>query len=168
MNNKHAVEDNYTSLSRAISNQAVEDTIRSLKRLKNILKGYEEEIKKIQDIRRKYDILEKGSANEETLKEVTKDLINMRSKFSINKSPINKQMWRLDELQTFFEGDWFYALNGMGLTSQKVCRAITKNVIGKEFDSLTDYMEFFNNRLEEIQVYIVEKSVDGISVVYLE
>lgn len=167
-NNNHMVEDNYTALSRAVCNQAVEDTIRAIKHINRILKGYENEVNKIRDIKNRYDIMVKGSSDEESLKEVTKELVSTRSKFSINKSPINKQMWRLNELQTFFEGEWFYALNGMGLTSQKVCRAITKNVIGREFDSLTDYMEYINNTLEEIQVYVVEKSVDGISVVYLE
>ena len=154
MNNNHMVEENYTVLSRAVCNQAVEDTIRAIKHTNRILLGYENEVNKIRDIRNTYDNTVKGSSDEESLKEITKDL--------------NKQMWRLNELQTFFEGEWFYALNGMGLTSQKVCRAITKNVIGREFNSLTDYIEFINNRLEEIQVYVVEKSVDGISVVYLE
>ena len=154
MNNNHMVEENYTVLSRAVCNQAVEDTIRAIKHTNRILLGYENEVNKIRDIRNTYDNTVKGSSDEESLKEITKDL--------------NKQMRRLNELQTFFEGEWFYALNGMGLTSQKVCRAITKNVIGREFNSLTDYIEFINNRLEEIQVYVVEKSVDGISVVYLE
>ena len=154
MNNNHMVEENYIALSRAVCNQAVDDVIRGIKHINRILKGYENEVNKIHDIKNRYDIMVKDSSDEESLKEMTKDL--------------NKQMWRLNELQTFFEGEWFYALNGMGLTSQKVCRAITKNVIGREFDSLTDYIEFINNRLEEIQVYVVEKSVDGISVVYLE
>lgn len=154
MNNIHMVENNYTALSRAVCNQGVEDAIRAIKHTNRILKGYENEVNKIRDIRNTYDNTVKGSSDEESLKEITKDL--------------KKQMWRLNELQTFFEGEWFYALNGMGLTSQKVCRAITKNVIGREFNSLTDYIEFINNRLEEIQVYVVEKSVDGISVVYLE
>lgn len=154
MNNNHMVENNYTDLSRAVCNQAVEDAVRAIKHTNRILLGYENEVNKIRDIRNTYDNTVKGSSDEESLKEITKDL--------------NKQMWRLNELQTFFEGEWFYALNGMGLTSQKVCRAITKNVIGREFNSLTDYIEFINNRLEEIQVYVVEKSVDGISVVYLE
>ncbi len=154
MNNNHMVENNYTDLSRAVCNQAVEDAVRAIKHTNRILLGYENEVNKIRDIRNTYDNTVKGSSDEESLKEITKDL--------------NKQMWRLNELQTFFEGEWFYALNGMGLTSQKVCRAITKNVIGREFDSLTDYIEFINNRLEEIQVYVVEKSVDGISVIYLE
>lgn len=154
MNNNHMVEENYTALFRAVCNQAVEDTIRAIKHTNRILLRYENEVNKIRDIRNTYDITVKGSSDEESLKEITKDL--------------NKQMRRLNELQTFFEGEWFYALNGMGLTSQKVCRAITKNVIGREFNSLTDYIEFINNRLEEIQVYVVEKSADGISVVYLE
>lgn len=135
-NNNHMVEDNYTALSRAVCNQAVEDTIRAIKHTNRILLRYENEVNKIRDIRNRYDIMINESSDEESLKEITKDL--------------NKQMRRLNELQTFFEGEWFYALNGMGLTSQKVCRAITKNVIGREFDSLTDYIEFINNRLEEI------------------
>lgn len=115
-NNHHTVEENYIALSRAVCNQAVDDGIRAIKHINRILKGYENMVKG------------SSSSDEESLKEVTKDL--------------NKQMWRLNELQTFFEGEWFYALNGMGLTSQKVCRAITKNVIGREFDSLTDYMAY--------------------------
>lgn len=167
-NNKHMVEENYTALAKAVCTQAADDTIRSLKHLNRIMKEYEKEVNKIRDIRHRYDILVKGSSDEESLKEVTKDLVDARSKFTINKSAINKQMWRLNDLQTFFEGEWFYALNGMGLTSEKVCRGITKNVVGKEFDSPTDYIEYFNNRVEDIRIYIVEESVHGISVVYLE
>ena len=131
-NNHHTVEENYIALSRAVCNQAVDDGIRAIKHINRILKGYENMVKG------------SSSSDEESLKEVTKDL--------------NKQMWRLNELQTFFEGEWFYALNGMGLTFQKVCRAITKNVIGREFDSLTDYMEYINNiHLKRFKCMLLKK-----------
>ena len=165
------IQENYLSFASSICAQAAEDAVSYIRKLNSRLTEAKNQMEEVKNIRSKYDdlILNDPDNHYEIVKCMTKLFdykdrgLQLTAKGKDGNVAINHIKGDILSLDTFFKGEWFYALHGGCLDPKTVMKAIINRTVGlSDISTFTDYIEYFDNEIIDINKYITEGCVTNI------